>query len=340
MFELEGKKILVTGGAGFIGSHFIRRVLGDYPSVQVINLDKLTYAGHQETTKDFADNPRYKFVKGDICDPQVVATVIQRVNAVVHFAAESHVDRSHFGPAEFARTNVVGTTILLTAARDAKIERFHHISTDEVFGDLGPEDAPFDETTPYAPRTPYAASKAGSDLIVRAFFESYNLPITITNCGNNYGPFQDPEKLIARSITNLIMGEKIKLMGEGENVRDWIFAPDHVEGVLFAFTQGEVGETYCLGGEEKTNKEVVTMILNAFGLDENWIERIPHRLGHDRRYALDTTKIEKLGWKPKHNFEEGMKLTVDWYKTNAWWWRPLREGKPDIDPDAQQKLKV
>ena len=333
-------KVLVTGGAGFIGSNFIHYWLKIYPDNQVVNFDVLTYAGHLERLKDIDDNSNYEFIKGDITNPNDVKRAMEGVNVVIHFAAESHVDRSIKYPSEFVRTNVDGTATLLHAALEAKVERFHHVSTDEVYGHLGPNDPPFNSETPYAPRTPYAASKAGSDHLVRAYFETYGLPITITNCANNYGLFQDPEKLIPRFITNLILGKKVPLMGKGENVREWLHVDDHALGIDIALREGKAGETYLLQGEERTNRQVTDALLEIFGMDESMIEPIPDRLGHDFRYANDGSKLMALGWRRVHNFDEELPKLVEWYKQNRWWWEPLLEGRPDIDPQAQKSYGI
>src|SRR3989344_2988535 len=254
-------KLLVTGGAGFIGSNFIRYYLEKHPNDFIVNLDKLTYAGHIESTKDFAENPNYKFIKGDITNSNDVAEAMNDVEVVVHFAAESHVDRSVLEPLEFVKTNVLGTAQLLQTALKKKIKRFHHVSTDEVFGSLKLEDPPFNEETKYDPRTPYSASKAGSDHLVRAYFETYGLPVTITNCANNYGPYHDPEKLIPRFITNLLQDQKVPLMGKGENIREWLYAKDHAAAIDLVLQKGNIGETYCVGGESRTNLEATKLIL-------------------------------------------------------------------------------
>lgn len=329
-------KILVTGGAGFIGSNFIRYWLKKYPDDQVVNFDKLTYAGHPESLNDLEENPNYQFIKGDITDADAVGSAIDGTEIIVHFAAESHVDRSVIDPLSFVKTNILGTAILLEAALNAKVKRFHHISTDEVFGHLEPNDPPFNEETNYSPRTPYSASKAGSDHLVRAYFETYKLPITITNCANNFGPFQDPEKLIPRFITNLLEDKKVPLMGKGENIRSWIYVDDHNRAVDLVLKEGEVGQTYCIGGEEKTNLEVTKKLLEILGKDESSIEYVEHRLGHDLRYAIDDTKLRGLGWKPEFDFETWLQKTVDWYKQNEWWWKPLKEGRPILDRVAQK----
>src|SRR5258708_2652820 len=290
-------KVLVTGGAGFMGSNFILYWLENHPEDKLVNLDALTYAGHLESLKAAKNNPNYKFIKGDITNKEDVKNAIEEIDVVVNFAAESHVDRSVLDPLAFVKTNVLGTGILLEAALKAKVKRFHHISTDEVFGHLEINDPPFNENTKYDPRTPYSASKAGSDHLVRAYFETYQLPITITNCANNFGPFHDPEKLIPRFITNLLEGKKVPLMGKGENIRSWVFVDDHNSGVEVVLEKGVVGETYCIGGEEKTNLEVTMKLLQILGKDESFIEYVEHRLGHDFRYAIDDSKLKSLDWK-------------------------------------------
>ncbi|MDO8503317.1 MAG: dTDP-glucose 4,6-dehydratase [bacterium] len=329
-------KLLVTGGAGFIGSNFIHYWLKNHPEDQVINLDALTYAGHLESLKDVENNPNYKFVKGDITDPEAVKQVMDGIDVVVHFAAESHVDRSIIDPLIFIKTNVLGTAVLLEAALIAKVKRFHHISTDEVFGHLGPNDPAFNEQTCMRPRTPYSASKAGSDHLVKAYFETYNLPITITNTANNFGPYQDSEKLIPRFITNLLEDQKVPLMGKGENIRPWLYVEDHARAIEIVLEKGKVGETYCVGGEEKRNIDVTKMILKLLGKDESFIEYVEDRLGHDFRYALDSSKIQSLGWKPEHEFDDALEKTVEWFKENEWWWKPLKKGRPNVDRSAQK----
>lgn len=329
-------KLLVTGGAGFIGSNFIRYWLKKHPKDQMVNFDKLTYAGHLESLKDVENNPNYQFIQGDICDLEAVNVAMEGVDAVVHFAAESHVDRSVIDPMIFVRTNLLGTGVLLNAALDKKIKRFHHVSTDEVYGSLELNEPPFRENSSYKPRTPYSASKAGSDHLVRSFFETYGLPITITNCANNFGPYHDPEKLIPRFITNLLEGEKVPLMGKGENLRTWLYVIDHARAIETVLEKGAVGETYLIGGEEKTNLEVTKKILALLGQDESMIEYVEHRLGHDFRYALDDTKLRFLGWKPEHNFDEWLEETVKWFRENEWWWKPLKDGRPIVDRKAQK----
>lgn len=329
-------KLLVTGGAGFIGSNFIRYWLIKHPNDQVVNFDSLTYAGHLESLKDIGINPNYQFLKGDITSEEDVNKAMVGVDIVVHFAAESHVDRSVINPLIFVKTNTWGTAVLLKAAMDAKVKRFHHVSTDEVYGSLGPNDPPFTPKTPLRPRTPYAASKAGADHLVKAFFETYGLPITVTNCANNYGPYHDPEKLIPRFITNLLEGKKVPLMGKGENIREWLYVMDHAKAIDLVLQKGKTGETYLVQGEEKTNLEVTHKILEVLGLDESYIEYVSHRLGHDFRYANDGAAIRELGWKPDHSFNQALKETISWYKENEWWWKPLKTGRPDIDRTAQK----
>lgn len=331
-------KLLVTGGAGFIGSNFIHYWLKNYPEDQIINLDVLTYAGHLESLKDVT-SPNYQFIKGDITDEKAVTQAMEGVDIVVHFAAESHVDRSIQFPRRFVETNVLGTAVLLDAALDGKVKRFHHVSTDEVYGDLDFKDPPFTTETPYNPRSPYSATKAASDHLVRAYFETYGLPITITNCANNFGPYQDIEKFLPRSITNLILGKKIPLMGEGENIREWLHVEDHDKGIDVVLQKGTPGETYLLQGEERTNREVAIALLNIFGLDESMVERMEHRLGHDRRYANDGSKLRALGWARERNFDEELPKLVDWYRQNKWWWEPLLEGRPNVDREAQKEYE-
>jgi dTDP-glucose 4,6-dehydratase len=322
-------KILVTGGAGFIGSNFIRHILKKYPDYKVVNLDLLTYAGNLENLKDVEKNPNYEFVRGDIADKDVVNNLVKDVDIIVNFAAESHVDRSILDSASFIRTNVVGTHTLLEAAREHKKKRFHHVSTDEVFGHLGPNDPKFDENTPYAPRSPYSASKAASDHLARAYFHTFALPVTISNCSNNYGPFQFPEKLHGLFITNLIEGKKVPVYGDGMQVRDWLFVADHCEAIDAIIHKGKIGETYCVGGDaEKPNIEITKKILALLGKSEDMIEYVKDRPGHDRRYAINFEKIKsELGWEPQTSFDEGMKKTVEWYEKNEDWWRKIKSGE-------------
>ncbi len=322
-------KLLVTGGAGFIGSNFIRQILKKYPSYKIVNLDLLTYAGNLENLADVEKNPNYEFVKGDIADKELADKLVRETDVIVNFAAESHVDRSIMASAEFIRTNVVGTHNLLEAARKSGGKRFHQVSTDEVYGHLEPDDPPFNEKTPYAPRSPYSASKAAADHLVMAYFHTYNLPVTISNCSNNYGPFQFPEKLHGLFITNILEGKKVPLYGEGRNVRDWLFVEDHCEAIDLVIHGGKIGETYCAGGGcEKPNIEIARKILELSGAGEEMIEYVKDRPGHDKRYAMDYAKIKKeLGWEPRTGFEEGMRKTVEWYKQNEGWWRKIKSGE-------------
>lgn len=331
-------KLLVTGGAGFIGSNFIHYWLKEHPADSIVNLDLLTYAGNPENLKDIEGSKQYTFVKGDIRDQNLVEELVEQVDSIVHFAAESHVDRSILGPEAFVETNVKGTFILLEAARKKNIH-FHHVSTDEVFGALPLDtDNKFNEDTPYKPNSPYSASKAGSDHLVRAYHETYSLPVTITNCSNNFGPYQHPEKFISRMITNLIDGENIKVYGDGKYVRDWLYVVDHCRAIDLVLQKGKAGETYVVGGMESdvNNLEVAQMVVGyMFGpaaakapagdLDSR-IKFVKDRPGHDRRYAVDWSKIQReLGWEPQHSFEEWLKETVEWYKANESWWRPLKD---------------
>lgn len=318
--------ILITGGAGFIGSDFIRYWLLKYPNDRIINLDLLTYAGILENLKEVENNPNYKFVQGDICDSKLVNGLVEGVDLIVHFAAETHVDRSIADSADFIRTNVEGTRILLEAVRNSGNIRFHHISTDEVFGHLDFDEEAFNEKTSYDPRSPYSASKAAADHLVRAYFHTYNLPITISNCSNNYGPYQFPEKMIPQAVTNVLEGGKIPVYGQGENIRDWIHVRDHNRGVEAIIKNGRIGETYCLGGDgEMTNLNLVKKILELMGEGEDKIEFVADRPGHDRRYAIDSTKVrQELGWKKEIDFSSGLQETIEWYKNNRSWWERLK----------------
>lgn len=322
-------KILVTGGAGFIGSNFISHILTTYPDDSVVNLDLLTYAGNLENLKNWENDSRYRFVKGDIADKNLVNELVGSADAVVHFAAESHVDRSILDSAAFIRTNVVGTHNLLEAAKNNGGKRFHHVSTDEVFGALAPHDPPFKETTPYAPHSPYSASKAAADHLVRAYFFTYGLPVTISNCSNNYGPYQFPEKLHGLFITNLLEGKKVPVYGDGAQVRDWLFVNDHCSALDLILRRGSPGETYCVGGGcEKSNLEITRKFLELLDKKEDMIEYVKDRPGHDRRYAIDFSKIKnELGWEPQVSFDEGMRRTVEWYQTHENWWKKIKSGE-------------
>ncbi len=319
-------RLLITGGAGFIGSNFIRYMLNKYPDYKIVNLDLLTYAGNLENLEDVEGNPNYKFVKGDIGDKELVNNLMKGIDIVVNFAAESHVDRSILDSADFIHTNIVGTHNLLEAARNNNLRRFHHISTDEVYGHLGPNDPPFSENTPYAPRSPYSASKAAADHLVNAYYNTYQLPTTISNCSNNYGPYQFPEKLHGLFITNLLEDKKVPIYGDGMQVRDWLYVEDHCEAIDLIIHKGKIGGTYCIGGDcEKPNIEVARKILGLLKKNEDMIEYVKDRPGHDRRYAMDFSKIKnELGWEPKTSFEDGIRKTVEWYKNNQDWWKKIK----------------
>lgn len=323
-------KLLVTGGAGFIGSNFIHYWLKNHLQDQIINLDKLTYAGNLENLKSIENNKNYRFIKGDICDIDTVNIAMHKVDTVVNFAAESHVDRSILGPGVFIMTNVVGTQVLLDAALENKVTRFIHVSTDEVFGDLAfDSQEKFSETTPFKPSSPYSASKAASDHLVKAYFHTYQLPAIITNCSNNYGPYQFPEKFIPLAITNLLENKKAPLYGEGQNIRDWLFVEDHARALDKVMQFGEVGETYCIGGltQDITNRQVLQKICKILNKDfEKAVVKVTDRPGHDRKYAVDWSKIKaKLNWQPQADFDTHLKSTVQWYQDNPGWWKPLKE---------------
>lgn len=313
-------RILVCGGAGFIGSCFIKHMLECYPNYKIINLDALTYAGNLDNLKDIQNNKNYDFFWGNICDRDTVDRLMSKVNAVVNFAAESHVDRSIVNPNVFIETNIKGTLTLLDSARQHGIRRFIQISTDEVYGSLNKDDY-FYETTPLAPNSPYAASKASADMLVRSFYKTYNFPGIITRSSNNYGPFQYPEKLIPYFITQLLKGEKVPVYGDGSNIRDWLFVYDHCRAIDIVLHKGKPGEVYNIGGHnEKTNLEMTKIILDSLGKDESCIEYVEDRPGHDKRYAICSDKIQKeLGWKPEISFETGIALTIDWYLNNREW---------------------
>ncbi len=322
------KRLLVTGGCGFIGSNFIRLMLRKHPDYAIVNLDKLTYAGNLDNLKDVEHNHRYSFVKGDICDKALVNRLVKDIDIIVHFAAETHVDRSIESADVFVKTNVLGTFTLLDAALRHGGKRFHHISTDEVFGALG-KTGKFSEKTPYDPHSPYSASKAASDHLVRAYYDTHRLPITISNCSNNYGPYQYPEKLIPLFVTNLMEGKKVPVYGKGLNVRDWIYVDDHNEAVDTILHKGTIGETYCIGGDsEMKNIEITRRLLKEFHVGDEMIEYVEDRKGHDFRYAIDYSKIKhELGWTPQHDFKQGLKATISWYKNHVGWWKKLKERK-------------
>ncbi len=320
------KHFLVTGGAGFIGSNFIRYLLKKYPDVEITNIDKLTYAGNLDNLKDIENNPRYQFVKGDICHTDIVEPLVKESDVVVNFAAESHVDRSIGRPDDFIQTDVFGTFVLLEAARKYGIEKFVQISTDEVYGSTLGES--FKETDPLMPSSPYSASKAGADRLAYSYFVTYDLPVIITRCSNNFGPYQYPEKLIPLFVTNAMEDKKLPIYGDGKNVRDWIYVEDHCSAIDLALNRGEIGEVYNIGaGNEKNNLEITDYILKKLDKPSNLILFVKDRLGHDRRYSLNWDKIKQLGWKPSVSFEEGMDNTIDWYVQNRWWWEKLKSGE-------------
>ena len=331
------KSILITGGAGFIGSNFVRYLMQVESDAQILNLDALTYAGSLENLRDLPDPSRYVFIKGDICDSELVERLLRqyKIDTIVHFAAESHVDRSILGPTSFVQTNLVGTFTLLEASRrvwsetgDFSGKHFHHVSTDEVFGSLAPDDPPFSEMTPYDPRSPYSASKAGSDHLVRAYFHTYGLPVTLTNCSNNYGPFQFPEKLIPLMILNALQEKPLPVYGDGHQVRDWLYVEDHCDAIHLVLTKGRPGETYNVGGgNQPTNIAIVRLICDLLdemrpngAPHERLITHVPDRPGHDRRYAMDSSKIQaELGWAPRHDLTTGLRATVEWVLGHPEW---------------------
>jgi len=321
-------KILVTGGCGFIGSNFIHYWLSRHPDDSIVNLDKLTYAANPGSLSDLASNPHYQFIQGDICDEITVDKVLSDgIELIVHFAAESHVDRSIDDPLLFVKTNVMGTYTLLNSAKKHGNVRFHHISTDEVFGSIpfGSTDQ-FSEATPYDPSSPYSASKASSDHFVRSFGKTFGLPITITNCSNNYGPYMNPEKMIPRMITNLIDGQKVPVYGKGENFRDWLYVTDHCSAIEAVITKGKIGETYCIGGlkETSTNIDLVKKVLKLMGKSEDQIEYVTDRPAHDN-YAVSWEKIHnELGWEPQETLDSGLQKMIAWYQANESWWRAAK----------------
>jgi len=338
------RSILITGGAGFIGSHLVQHFVKKYPTYQIYNLDKLTYAGNLANLKEIEDAPNYTFIKGDICDAELVGKLFEqyKINAVIHLAAESHVDRSILNPMEFVQTNVIGTVVLLNAARHywkGKHEdevRFYHVSTDEVYGSLG-EEGFFVEDTPYDPRSPYSASKASADHFVRAYGHTFHLPFVLSNCSNNYGSYQFPEKLLPLFISNIRKGKALPVYGTGENVRDWLWVKDHCTAIDTIFHRGRTGETYAIGGKnEWQNIKLIRLLCqimdkklgNPPGTAEELITFVTDRAGHDMRYAIDSSKLEKeLGWEPSVTFEEGLEMTVDWYLANEAWAEQILSGE-------------
>ena len=315
-------KILVTGAAGFIGSNYVRYVL-DHTDDDVVGYDALTYAGNLSTLRDVDDDPRFRFVHANICDAGPLVDAMRGCDAVVHFAAESHVDRSIVGSDDFVHTNCFGTNVVMDTARELGIGRVVHIGTDEVYGSV--ETGSSRESDPLEPRSPYSASKAGSDLIALSYHATHDLPVSVTRCTNNFGPYQYPEKAIPLFTTNLIDGVPIPLYGDGLNERDWLYVDDHCSGVHLVLTEGEVGEIYNIGaGNETPNRELVDRLLAAFGVGEEMVSYVDDRLGHDRRYSVDIAKVTALGWKKQRTLDEALEQTIAWYRDNEWWWRPLK----------------
>lgn len=319
-------KILVTGGAGFIGSNFIRLLLTKYPDYEIINLDKLTYAGNLDNLRDVQGNENYRFVQGDICDPEVVDKVMDKIDVVVNFAAESHVDRSIGGPADFILTDVYGTYVLLEAARQHGVGRYIQISTDEVYGSIA--EGSFSETDKLDPSSPYSASKAGGDMQVMGYHTTFDLPAIITRSSNNFGPYQYPEKLIPLFITNAMENEPLPLYGDGSNVRDWIYVVDNCEAIDMVLHHGKVGQIYNIGGgNERSNLFITQKILEMLDKPADLVKPVADRLGHDWRYSIDCSKVKELGWQPSHGFEDALTETVNWYVGNRWWWEKIKNGE-------------
>lgn len=317
-------KIFITGGAGFIGSNFIHYMLKTYPNYEIVNFDKLTYAGNLDNLKDIENNPRYTFVKGDICDASAVLAAVKGCDVVISFAAESHVDRSIDSAKEFITTNIMGTEVLLETVRDLKIPRYIQISTDEVYGSI--EEGSFKETDPLTPSSPYSASKASSDLLCIAHHITFKTPIIITRSSNNFGPYQYPEKLIPLFVTNLLEDLPVPIYGDGMNVRDWCFVEDNCRGIDTVLHRGEIGEIYNIGaGNEVPNIFIVDSIFKRLNKPKSLMTFVNDRLGHDRRYSIEILKASSLGWKPQYDFETALALTIEWYKDNEWWWRPLKK---------------
>ncbi len=317
---------LVTGGAGFIGSNYIRYMLKKYDDIAIINLDKLTYAGNLDNLKEIENDPRYSFVKGDICDEELVNSLVPKADYIINFAAESHVDRSIGQPDDFIRTDVFGTFVLLEAARKHGTKLFVQISTDEVYGST--EDGSFKETDPLMPSSPYSASKAGADRLAYSYFVTYDVPVIITRCSNNFGPRQFPEKLIPLFVTNALEDKPLPIYGDGMNVRDWIYVDDHCDAIDFLTRKGSHGEVYNIGGgNERTNLFITELILKTLDKPKTLMTHVEDRLGHDRRYSVDCSKINALGWQPAHAFEAAMEETIKWYVDNRWWWEKLKSGE-------------
>ncbi|MGG4212134.1 dTDP-glucose 4,6-dehydratase [Paenibacillus sp. FSL L8-0638] len=322
-------KLLVTGGAGFIGSNFVLYMLKQHPDYEIVNIDALTYAGNLENLKSIENNPKHSFIKADITDAHAIDQLMQQgIDVVVNFAAESHVDRSILEPEVFVKTNVLGTQVLLDAAKKYNVTKFVQVSTDEVYGSLG-ETGLFTEETPLQPNSPYSASKAGGDLLVRAYHETFGLPVNITRCSNNYGPYQFPEKLIPLMISRALSDQQLPVYGDGLNIRDWLYVEDHCSAIDLVIHQGKLGEVYNIGGNnERTNVHIVKTVLEELGKPESLISYVQDRPGHDRRYGIDPTKtMNELGWKPKHSFETGIKETIRWYLDNEEWWTRIQSGE-------------
>jgi dTDP-glucose 4,6-dehydratase len=340
---MEKKKILVTGGAGFIGGNFVQFMVDKYSNYDIFNLDLLTYAGDLTKHRDFEERGNYRFVKADITDRETIMELFRKeqFDYVVHFAAESHVDRSITDPGIFVKTNILGTQVLLDASKEIGVSKFVHVSTDEVYGELDFDPTTFfTEETPLQPNSPYSASKASSDLLVRAYHETFGLPMNITRCSNNYGPYHFPEKLIPLTISRVLNDENIPVYGDGKNIRDWLHVIDHCAAIDLVLHEGVNGEVYNVGGHnERTNLEVVQTIIKALGRSEDLIEFVKDRLGHDKRYAIDPTKLEQLGWKPTYTFETGIAQTIQWYLDNKEWWEQIISGEYKKYFDKQYSLK-
>ncbi len=320
------KTYLVTGGAGFIGSNFVRYLLNKEDDICILNLDKLTYAGNLDNLKDVENDSRYKFIKGDICDAEIVNPLVREADIIINFAAESHVDRSIGQPDDFIRTDVYGTFVLLEAVREFGAEKFVQISTDEVYGSTLGES--FKETDPLMPSSPYSATKAGADRLAYSYHVTYDIPVLITRCSNNYGPYQHPEKLIPLFVTNALEDQSLPIYGDGKNVRDWIYVEDHCSAIDVVLREGKNGEVYNIGsGNEKTNLDITHFILNQTGKSEELMTYVADRLGHDRRYSLNWEKLKQLGWKPEHELNQGLRETVKWYEENRWWWEKIKSGE-------------
>lgn len=339
---MKKQKMLVTGGAGFIGGNFVQFMVNKYPDYDIYNLDSLTYAGDLTKHREIENKPNYHFVKADIADRKYIMSLFERVkfDYVVHFAAESHVDRSITNPEIFVLTNVLGTQVLLDAAKEYNITKFVHVSTDEVYGELDFDPTTFfTEETPLQPNSPYSASKASSDLLVRAYYETFQLPVNITRCSNNYGPYHFPEKLIPLTISRVVNDQKVPVYGDGKNIRDWLHVIDHCAAIDLVLHKGENGEVYNVGGHnEKTNLEVVKTIIDNLGKSFDLIEFVEDRLGHDKRYAIDPTKLEQLGWKPTYTFESGIAQTIQWYLDNKEWWEQIINGEYQTYFDVQYRI--